>query len=186
MLLLACRLTDADVDAALDPDGDGYGPEEDCAPRDEAVYPGAEEVCGDGKVNDCDMDEAGARARCRLNHTISLADADLKLVGEQTGDQAGGSVSGAGDVDGDGRADLLVGAVGAGAGGAAYLLLSSGALMTQEPSLSLTNADLKANAEYAKDYLGQSVKIIGDIDGDLLADWVVSAHYHDGGSGHTR
>jgi hypothetical protein len=180
LMLIACFIGDEDVDRALDPDGDGFGPEADCAPMDPAVYPGAEEVCGDGVVNDCEMDEAGARARCRLNHTISLADADLKLVGEQAGDQAGRSVAGAGDVDGDGRVDLLVGSIGAGAGGAAYLLLSSGALMIQDPSLSLTSADLKAVGEHENDYLGQSVRIIGDIDGDLLADWVVSAHYNDG------
>ncbi|MBK7759829.1 MAG: FG-GAP repeat protein [Deltaproteobacteria bacterium] len=64
--------------------------------------------------------------------TMSLADADLKLYGEATDDVAGEWVSGAGDVDGDGRADVIIGAFGHDPGGdydkagAAYLFLSGG------------------------------------------------------------
>ena len=45
--------------------------------------------------------------------TIDLSTADAKLVGDRPGDYAGGSVSGAGDVDGDGRDDIIT-AAGAG------------------------------------------------------------------------
>ena len=55
--------------------------------------------------------------------TIDLSTADAKLVGEESFDYAGVNVSGAGDVDGNGHDDLLVGAInvdggdGAGDGG---------------------------------------------------------------------
>ena len=61
---------------------------------------------------------------------FSLADADAKLVGEVWNDRAGGSVAGAGDVDGDGFDDLLVGAHGNDRGGAdagtTYLIYGQG------------------------------------------------------------
>jgi hypothetical protein len=62
-------------------------------------------------------------------HDLSLADA--KLVGEKRGDGAGFSVSGAGDVDGDGHDDVLVAAwgndnEGGTDAGAAYLLYGGG------------------------------------------------------------
>ncbi len=57
----------------------------------------------------------------------SLSDADLTLTGESWGGSAGSALAGAGDLDADGRADLLVGAsgetIGGSSSGAAYLFL---------------------------------------------------------------
>ena len=59
---------------------------------------------------------------------IDLSLADYSFVGEEASDGAGISVSSAGDVDGDGLDDLLVGAHGNDDGGSAagktYLILS--------------------------------------------------------------
>jgi hypothetical protein len=58
--------------------------------------------------------------------TLELARADVKLVGEEANDWAGTTVSGAGDVDADGRGDLLIGAAYNDEGGAAYLIYGGG------------------------------------------------------------
>ncbi len=61
--------------------------------------------------------------------TLSLSNAEFKFVGEAAGDTAGRYLNGAGDVDGDGLNDLLLGAYtedSAGKdAGAAYLVLGS-------------------------------------------------------------
>ncbi len=61
---------------------------------------------------------------------FDLGAADALLVGENAMDLAGICVTGAGDMDGDHHADILLGAIGNGTGayrgGAAYLLLSDG------------------------------------------------------------
>jgi hypothetical protein len=108
--------------------------------------------------------------------TLSLADADAKLVGEAEGDNAGVSVSGAGDVDADGHDDILVGAYlndeGGAAAGAAYLVRGPVA-----GSLDLGRADLKlVGAE--EDQAGAAVSSAGDIDGDGRADVLVGAPGH--------
>ena len=79
-------------------------------------------------------------------------------------DPFGYSVASAGDVNGDGYADLVVGAT-AGAG-RAYVYLGSAVGLPISPSLSLSG-DL--------DYFGYSVANAGDINGDGYADLVVGA-----------
>ena len=62
------------------------------------------------------------------NSTIDLSLADYSFAGENTDDWAGGAVSSAGDVDGDGLDDIVVGAKGNDDGGylsgKAYLIFS--------------------------------------------------------------
>lgn len=43
-----------DIDARLDPDGDGWDDDDDCDDEDPEVNPSAEEVCDNGKDDDCD------------------------------------------------------------------------------------------------------------------------------------
>ena len=84
------------------------------------------------------------------------------MTGGQSYEDFGASVAGAGDVDGDGYADVLVGAPFYGSGqtreGRVYLFRGAGAGLEASPSWD-TESD-QANAR-----LGSSVASAGDIDG---------------------
>ena len=79
----------------------------------------------------------------------------------------GQSVSSAGDVDGDGLDDLLVGASGNGDGdpaaGKAYLILGASLGTTSE--IDLSDADYSFVGEVASDLAGFFVSSAGDVDG---------------------
>jgi len=104
----------------------------------------------------------------------SLFDAQAKLVGEAEMDQVGYAIAGGGDVNGDGRPDVLVGAgeesSGGGDAGSAYLLLSP---LRGEIPLAAADAKLIGRETYGE--AGGAVCIPGDIEGDGLADLVVGA-----------
>ena len=105
-----------------------------------------------------------------LAGTISLASSADMLVGEDAGDAAGWSVAGAGDVNGDGRGDVLVGAwqaddrgcIGA---GAAYLVTGP---VSGVQSLADATATLRGEADDT--YVGAAVGAAGDLDGDGASD----------------
>ena len=110
----------------------------------------------------------------------SLAQADAQFTGEAANDQAGGSVSGAGDVNGDGFDDLLVGAGDNSEGGewtgAAYLVLGS----ATPTSLGLAAADAKFTGEILDGFAGSSVAGGGDVDGDGFDDMLVGSAWSHG------
>ncbi|MFH1467176.1 MAG: MopE-related protein [Pseudomonadota bacterium] len=102
--------------------------------------------------------------------TRPLCVADATWLG-LVGDQAGQAVAGAGDVDGDGRDDLLIGAPGSRGTGAAYLLLGSGAVADGD----LSAADATFLGDAVADQAGISVAGAQDVDGDGFADLLVGA-----------
>jgi len=107
----------------------------------------------------------------------SLGGAAAVIAGEGSGDYAGWSAAGAGDVDGDGFDDVLVGAYQAADGaGAAYLLYGP-----IEGDVGLADADARVAGEGAGDYMGQSVAAAGDVDGDGHADLLIGARGVDWG-----
>jgi FG-GAP repeat protein len=89
------------------------------------------------------------------------------------GDHFGSSVSSAGDVDGDGTNDLIVGAKFASHGG---LSLAGSAYVYSGANGSLLQR-LDGGAAY--DYFGSSVSDAGNVNGDGLDDLIISAHYAD-------
>ncbi|HEV8320446.1 MAG TPA: VCBS repeat-containing protein [Myxococcota bacterium] len=102
---------------------------------------------------------------------------DGALSGETAGDQFGLSVASAGDVNGDGYDDLVVGARFNDAGGTdagrAYVYLG-GPGGTFEPS-----ADSTLTGEAAGDAFGSSVAPAGDVNGDGYDDLAVGAYLND-------
>ena len=110
------------------------------------------------------------------------------IQGDAAGDQAGFSVSGAGDVNGDGFADFIIGAYqgddGGDNAGEAYVLFG-GPDSTPPQVIDLTNlaaADgfiIQGDAD--GDRAGVSVSGAGDVNGDGFADLIVGAHYGDDG-----
>ena len=110
--------------------------------------------------------------------------ADYRWTGQSSGDTAGFAVSGAGDVDGDGLADLLIGADCAGdtgeLAGKAYLILA--ASLGDADYASLVAADVQILGEAAGDRAGGALASAGDVDGDSRGDVLVGACYASQGS----
>ncbi|MBS0351850.1 MAG: FG-GAP repeat protein, partial [Proteobacteria bacterium] len=111
----------------------------------------------------------------------------FKLDGEASGDSSGYSVSAAGDINGDGVSDLLIGAAHhASNTGRSYVVFggpgvgSSGLI-----SLSGLNGSngFKLDGEAVNDFSGWSVNTAGDINGDGVSDLLVGAYYHASGTG---
>ena len=104
---------------------------------------------------------------------VSTETADVRFAGHYPADQAGRSISVAGDVDGDGRSDIMVGArnhwdrV-----GSAYLIL--GASIT-EGTNALEDSDYSFDGEERGDEAGYTVSTAGDVNGDGLDDILVGA-----------
>ena len=98
----------------------------------------------------------------------------LTLAASAAGEGFGRSVAGPGDLNGDGFADVVVGAPGASPGGIASA--GRATIFSGASAASL----LVFSGSLALDQLGASVAGVGDVDGDLVADVLVGAP-QDGG-----
>ena len=111
----------------------------------------------------------------------TLSEAGYTLNGESSGDDAGIAVDGAGDVDGDGYDDLVVGAPddddGGSDSGAVYLVLGP----VTGPG-DLVDAAVKLSGVNSSDHAGTSVAGVGDTDGGGYADFLVGVPDSDFGA----
>ena len=108
---------------------------------------------------------------------------DVLLSGDQPDDDFGFSVAGAGDVNGDGFDDVIVGARWSDGvlenSGRAFVYYGGGTADAQ--------FDLVLNGEGVPDFFGHTVSGAGDVNADGFADVLVGAHGNDaGGSGAGR
>ncbi len=150
----------------------------------------AGDVNGDGfsdvivgaNLNDAGGSSAG-RAYVYFGGNAMNNVADVILTGVAASDQFGNSVSTAGDVNGDGYSDVIVGAIFNDAGGSnagRAFIFFGGSNMNNTPDVSPTG-------EAANDQFGSSVTTAGDMNGDGYSDLISSAPQNDaGGSGAGR
>jgi hypothetical protein len=92
-----------------DLDHDGFAAPADCVDHNPLIYPGAEEVCGDWVVNDCDRQRAGAADELCLEVAgTEAAWATYRYATPYSRDDRF-SVTDLGDLDGDGVHELGAG-----------------------------------------------------------------------------
>ena len=127
-----------------------------------------------------------ARPSCSSARASGIADgspatAHAQLESDQVNASMGTSVASAGDVNGDGYADVIVGADRYDAGqtdeGAAFVFLGSAAGIA-DGTPATAHAQLESNQASA---LGGSVASAGDVNGDGYADVIVGANGYDAG-----
>lgn len=158
-------------------DGKANGPAAECTPEC------LKNVCGDGYTwashEECDdgnlLPDDGCEADCaRAPILVGLDTADAVITGEGLDDRLGIGATAGRDVDGDGFAEVFVGAPwndrGGSRSGAAYVV--HGSVLGQ---VSAADADAIFVGEEAYDEAGAAVLMTGDLTGDGVSDLVIGA-----------
>lgn len=162
------------VEGYLDADGDGYAgtaaticdgsavlEPDDCDDTDPAVNPGTH--------------------TCGLYGAVTVDEANATLTGDEGYSEVGHAMADAGDLDGDGVADLVVGASQrTGLGGEEE---SGRAYIVRGPARgerSLSTAEAAIVSEVTDEHLGKSVAGLGDADGDGYPELLLGTQWTSG------
>lgn len=112
----------------------------------------------------------GSTGKCYIFYGGSPmnATADVAMVGEAPGSYFGWSASTAGDVNGDGFSDIIIGAVGFNSNQGKTYIYYGGSVMNNAVDLSMSGSGIGI-------YFGYSVSSAGDVNGDGYSDVIVGA-----------
>jgi hypothetical protein len=114
--------------------------------------------------------------------SLSLADADTSFLGEASGDYLGRTLATAGDVNGDGYGDFILGSPyndeGGQWAGQVYLLLGRPSLWPAGTAVDEADASLVGEGEYNELHMASG---LGDLNGDGFDDILAGTPYNDEG-----
>jgi hypothetical protein len=120
---------------------------------------------------------------------IAAGTGGFVINGQAAGDRSGGTVAAAGDVNGDGLADLLIGvprgapSAGVNAGRSYVVFGQTKATAIQLSAVAAGSGGFVLNGQAAGDFSGGSVACAGDLNGDGLDDLLIGAHASDPAAG---
>ncbi len=117
-----------------------------------------------------------------VNTTTLNAASGFTIDGETASDASGTAVARAGDMNGDGIGDIVIGAVGSGLAGGAFVVFGSTSGLGDMALDALDGVDgFQINGAAIADGVGVAASTAGDFNGDGLADLLIGAPSVDNG-----